>query len=292
MYRLNFLNLKGGLGNQLFQLSYVYSQHKSLHFFAIDLSSYRSDVFKRQAISLGILANKVRLVFSFYPLISKIIWAVFRYGYYLKSILTDECHTNDSLPYTNVTFRIPWLGVSFYDGYFQSVYKRADAFIYDLNLYLSRYIKENPCSQSFHAYAEIKSATCSVGLHIRGGDYRQVKTRSLYPECNTLYYHTCLDIISSRCAASVKVFVFTNDRPYAQCILNAQPHSYVIFDIASEWHTMNCFSSCSHYVLSNSSFAWWAAEIGSTPESIVCVPKRWSADGIESPFISDTWISV
>ena len=62
--------------------------------------------------------------------------------------------------------------------------------------------------------------------------------------------------------------------------------------VKDSWKDMLLMSSCSHHVIANSSFSWWAAWLGSNPQKQVIAPKKWFADeSIQtSDLYLDSWI--
>lgn len=155
-------------------------------------------------------------------------------------------------------------------------------------------------------YKDIHSCT-AVSLHIRGGDYLQEK--SYAGICTTEYYKNAVRYIKRHIPNAV-FFIFTNDKQYAQNILNPVLKT----DLKSARFIFNsCFAddpgfdlflmhTCKHHIIANSTFSWWGAFLNENPEKIVITPEKWNfseptseiqaqsepADGI----IPDNWIRI
>tara|TARA_R110000851_G_scaffold304614_2_gene462479 strand:- start:2132 stop:2866 length:735 start_codon:yes stop_codon:yes gene_type:complete len=104
----------------------------------------------------------------------------------------------------------------------------------------------------------------SVSLHIRRGDYLK------FPEIhNTLevdYYRKALSMIQNYS----HVYIFTDsDVPFKLDI----PNSTIIQEGADVDH-LAMMSSCSHNIIANSTFSWWAAYLNENDNQVIA-PKQW-----------------
>lgn len=121
----------------------------------------------------------------------------------------------------------------------------------------------------------------SAFVHFRRGDYvSNPKFKSDIGVLGLDYYRRALEIVSQR-HPGVTFFVFSDDidtvekefRPPAPCVYVRSVQS---------WHSQDkirLMSLCDHAVVSNSTFAWWAAWLNPNPAKLVCAPDPWFAGG-------------
>ena len=50
--------------------------------------------------------------------------------------------------------------------------------------------------------------------------------------------------------------------------------------------------SCKHFIISNSTFSWWAQFLSRNNEKIVISPDRWYKQDISATLINDEWIKI
>ena len=51
-------------------------------------------------------------------------------------------------------------------------------------------------------------------------------------------------------------------------------------------------SQCKHFIISNSSFSWWAQYLSQNPEKIVISPDRWYAQDIPCDIMQKEWVRI
>lgn len=142
-------------------------------------------------------------------------------------------------------------------------------------------------------YAEDINNTCSVSVHIRGGDYLTSENQALFGgNCTKAYYIEGMRRMRER-YPGCRFFLFTNDREWAARQLTeengdgTQGHAAsVISDSDIEWVALPkdshndyaefvLMSLCRHHILANSSFGWWASYLNKNPDKTVFAPGRW-----------------
>lgn len=135
---------------------------------------------------------------------------------------------------------------------------------------------------------QIKSSN-SVGVHIRRGDY---VTLGLIA-CNIKYYEACIKKMKELEKDSV-FFIFSDDIPWVKENLKVDAPLVFVDNNNPSPEDMRLFYSCNHFIMSNSTFSWWGAFLGSCPTKKVMVPQYWDIKNlkVESDLILDEWIKI
>ena len=50
--------------------------------------------------------------------------------------------------------------------------------------------------------------------------------------------------------------------------------------------------SCKHFIISNSTFSWWAQFLSRNQDKIVIAPSRWYKNDVHSDLINENWIKI
>ncbi len=111
-----------------------------------------------------------------------------------------------------------------------------------------------------------------IGLHVRRGDYLQMRhglSESQSGWALPMDYYTSA---ISQFEADRRILVFADDPDWAteqftDSRFIVQPKRTAITDL----HLM---SLCKHKIIANSSFSWWAAYLGDTPDGITIAPEH------------------
>lgn len=116
----------------------------------------------------------------------------------------------------------------------------------------------------------------SVAVVVRRGDYLGIpNTQGI---CTRDYYQRALALITERFRHR-RLFVFSDDIPWCRQHLADLGATFVESLTPSEpEQALRILSHCRHFVLANSTFAWWGAWLSSHPDKVVVGPSRWMQD--------------
>jgi hypothetical protein len=138
-------------------------------------------------------------------------------------------------------------------------------------------------------------STNAVSLHVRRGDYVNEPNVSRYHgTCSADYYRRAVDHIAGR-VQDGHLFVFSDEPNWARDNLQfAQPTTVVAVNgLNRGFRDMQLMARCRHHIIANSSFSWWGAWLGRTPDKIVVAPKRWfQVDHDIGDLIPASWVQV
>jgi len=135
----------------------------------------------------------------------------------------------------------------------------------------------------------------SVAVHVRRGDYATNPVYAAsYGLCEPSYYEAAARHILERKPAA-RFFVFSDDQAWAASNLRLPgPTEFVSApDEGDGFGDFKLMRTCRHFIISNSTFSWWAAWLGSGAGKIVCAPRPWFADDRdETRLVPEAWLRV
>ena len=275
------VRLSGGLGNQLFQLSAALSLSKLIKSKAIYLDtrflcdyetprSFELDFLVQHIIGVDILTNQMRCEQFVSKLrISKIIdGKLFNYACLISvnSLLALRA-SGDQYEYKSVIL----------DGYFQ------DPRVLDiegLREIFNQVVKRErdtlleAVNQKF-----LINGSPLIGVHIRRGDFIHQKAASKrFQNLDFDYY-----MQASKHFPSNVCFLIFGDDPKACYELATRLNGFAVesLDLTMQQEFI-LLSSCDGFIIANSTFSWWASNLGNMRGSTVVAPKFWYKNKFEN----------
>lgn len=178
---------------------------------------------------------------------------------------------------------------AYLDGYWQShkyFESVADTIRKDFTL------KQSLPAHIQRVQTEIQSKR-SVCVHVRRGDY---VGNSFHEVVFKDYYYQALDVLESKTTID-HIYVFSDDIAWCKDNLAFLHPVTFVDDVYAGERASGHFAlmgSCTHFVIPNSSFAWWAAWLGEAADKVVIAPKQWFADtSIDTrDRIPEAWIRI
>ena len=137
----------------------------------------------------------------------------------------------------------------------------------------------------------------TIALHLRRGDYLQVKTANFHGITSAKYAVNAIELVRS-ISGNNPVSVFSDDLPQAKIELQeyfSKELIYVQQDGQSDLESLLQMSLSEHMIMSNSSFSWWAAFIMNkrNSKSVIVAPRPWfSDDSSAADLLLPHWISL
>ena len=266
------VKLKGGLGNQLFQIATVLAygwEHSLLPVFK-KIPSAPSRVNPRP-VYWGTVFRKLSLVkhlpYNLYFFQEK------GKGYYKISKPTEICNLAN---YSGILF----------NGYFESE-KFFDKFR-DKLLPILFYIDPSEKEYLIQKYPEIyHEDKITIALHIRRDD--NVSHIMKYPPpylWDFDYYAKSLSYFIKKFGIEKILIVVVSDDPVwsKSYFKNKFPELNPILTNEKDYLDLYLMSCCEHQIIANSTFSWWAAYLNRNHNKIVIAPKNW-----DNPINHKSW---
>jgi hypothetical protein len=270
------VQLKGGLGNQMFQYAMGRALSKSLQLpLKLDISGYDSnperdyrleffkihaDIAEESEISI-LKPNKE----DFPP----------HFLHKLRDILSPwhkrEVIIEESFNYEEDFRKI--VNPCYLSGYWQS-----EKYFQDFEGVIREdfKLKEKYRTFSKQILQDIKQSN-SVSIHVRRGDYaNNPKVKSHYGLLTQDYYKKAIAVLGEK-QKDITYFVFSDDLQWVRDNFDFR-NNFVFVDEGKqgqEYLDLYYMSNCKHHIIANSSFSWWGAWLGKNKDKIVIAPKNW-----------------
>lgn len=132
------------------------------------------------------------------------------------------------------------------------------------------FIISTPVGDESDKLKEISSCN-AVCVHIREGDYKEFKNKRF----NVLtpgYFQRGIEYIKTRVKNPV-FFVFTNDLQAVKKNYNLKEVQFI--NGYKDYQDLRLMQACKHFVISNSTFSWWASYLANYSGKIIVVPRKW-----------------
>jgi len=258
----------GGLGNQLFQYSFgKYLAAKLCTAVKYDIQTTNSlNSFTQRELAIAafnvqldvataaeINENKYFRNIHFARLERKLAQA------FPALLRTHIVESNEPKPFGALHFK----DNCYYEGYWQS-YKYLAPVEDSLRQQITM---KQPLSEAVSTTLREIAAAPSVSIHVRRGDYLHNK---YFATCPMDYYKKAMAYFTE---TGTKFYIFSDD--IAWCRENFIGSQYVFITGNENFEDMYLMSYCSHNIISNSTFSWWAAWLNNNAEKITITPRDW-----------------
>lgn len=289
------VNLKGGLGNQLFQyaagkaLAERHQTELKLDLSWFQASSSRQYQLHHFAISAEHATQQELKKFTGkYKSITKKIW------WQIKSLKNQYRVYKE--PSFNFNSELLQCGPNtLIEGYWQS-----ERYFQGISPIIRQELRIlTPLSKQSHEMKDKIINHEAVGIHIRRGDYIELgpQATSIHGPLDPQYYDTAIAIIEKK-INNPHLFIFSDDISWAKKSLHFK-HTVSYVDHNDEntgFEDLYLMSQCKHNIIANSTFSWWGAWLNHNPSKIIIAPNQWfrttEMNKLTDNLMPDSWIKI
>ena len=247
------VNLKGGLGNYLFQIASTYSYAKEFN---------KTPIFETET-SVTVHKN----IKYYNDNILKKISLITKDNLNYKHNYIERVFHYNKIPLFNDSVKL--------DGYFQSekyfekyTSEIRELFTFNIPHIIKKYdsfIHKNKCS-----------------IHVRRGDY--LKSPNHHPTQPIQYYLNAMKHFNN----DTIYLIFSDDINW--CKQNFPKNDKLIFiEGNKDYEDLMLMSMCQNNIICNSTFSWWAAWLNKNKNKKVVAPRRWFGSALSKNNTKDIY---
>lgn len=141
--------------------------------------------------------------------------------------------------------------------------------------------------ENIDLYNKIEN-TESVCVTIRRGDYLTEQNKGNHYICTPEYFETAIKKIQDK-VKNPKFFVFSDDVEWVKNNMNFPEGTEYERGNDPIWEKLRLMYSCKHFILSNSTFSWWAQYLSRNEKKVVVAPSKWRRIGYSDAIYQENW---
>lgn len=215
------------------------------------------------------------------------------YTYVKKHSYTLKIHNRGKRSYFGTFFLDPWIRYLANETSEQIAWPRDPPFAYSPIPHNTKYLKgffqsrtyfieeESDLKQllaipqTVHDQTDANYTVPSnaVAIHIRRGDYQDPFFRGMFDVCTPSYWKRAIERMRAL-HPNARFYVFSDDIEWCKVQPWLIAPDIIHVDEPSELITLCLMSRMRRFILSNSSFSWWATWYAKSVETVI-VPSRW-----------------
>jgi len=260
--------LKGGLGNQLFQIASTLHYAKKFNF-------------------TPLFSSETKIKSSADDTVRGTYWKIFNTQNKLCLAKIDK---KDYQRYSEKSFSYKPFKRKYKDirlnGYYQSpkyvdlVRDEMISFLWsnkNVNILVNKIYKE---IVDFYNTEEL------VSIHIRRGDYNKIL--DIHPRQPISYYVEAI----RQFPENMPVVVFSNDQKWCKEELSKEINNSLYFIEDEDYVEVLLMSKIKNNIIANSSFSWWSTYINQNLKSKTIAPKEWFGKDWQGPDGKNDWSDI
>ena len=309
-----YLDMHGRLGNQMFQYAFArWLQMKT----GQDITIGFQDVESKGEASIGwenslqyfkvasfhVDSEKGSLLKRKTTLLQKIVGGVYFLSFLpFRSNLKMDRRRHIQLRWQGLLNRLGmfWL----VQGYTKPIITKRKDYILNSQFEDSRYFNEiketlikefEPVEPELGDNAELYEIirnNNSVCLSIRRGDYESdPMLKDVFSVCGKEYFSKAIEYMETHLENPVFI-LFSDDIQWARENITSRFPIYSEKGSDPVWEKLRLMYNCKHFIISNSTFSWWAQYLGRNQDKVVVSPSVWFRTSRYADLLEDDFIKV
>lgn len=139
----------------------------------------------------------------------------------------------------------------------------------------------------------IEKESDSVCISIRGGNYLVPIVKERLFVCDKDYFYNAVKEIREKVANPVFI-IFSDDLEWVKSYIAFEqkfPDCKFYYESGhdSVEEKIRLMTRCKHFIISNSTFSWWAQYLSHSENKIVIAPDSWYTDGSKNGLYMENW---
>lgn len=281
------VRIKGGLGNQMFEYAMArkFQLDLGINRIGFDLTIVKKDLQRNLSLHHFALFEKVEIIEK------KSRIALFQEIFAKKLVSYCIAGRQEEVAGRREDF---WGGLFGFFGIVQrdhSLVKKAFWLRHRRNIYLNGWFQDaaqllpirNILLEDFRwiptEVSEIEDgnifqqiiSTNAVCVHIRRGDY---VNNSLYDVCTSAYYYHAIEHMKQT-ADNPVFYIFSDDIDEVERTMEFSCPVVYVRGEHRDYEDLYLMKHCRHFIMSNSTYSWWAQFLGEAEDKIVVAPRKW-----------------
>jgi len=293
-------NLKGGLGNQMFQFAIGYALSKSngtdlfldvrfLNEYSIkNLKGYVKREYSLDLFGIELKTpSKYQLfkVLMFFPWYSLRIRASFLFDKLGIFVMLERGRKYEERIFRNSSKNIyldgHWQCQDYFFNYRGDLLK---IFNFDRNIELD-------INKKFLKKLDLDNSVC---MHVRRTDFINSKEHDVVGKS---YYLTAMNKFESLMGKNINFYIFSDDIEWCKANFNEYLNVYFMDERyigERDFNYLYLMTIFKKFIIPNSSFSWWAAWLSKYEDKVVIAPKIWSGFGERGggDIVPDSWLRI
>jgi hypothetical protein len=137
------------------------------------------------------------------------------------------------------------------------------------------------CCRSASAFETKVRSQEALAVHIRRGDYASnLNALNFHGLLSAQYFNDAITEMISMYSVEV-IYVFSDDVEWCKSNLTYDSRLVFAADVfrnICDLDELTLMSSCSYFIISNSTFSWWAAWLSNVDGQKIIAPTKWFAN--------------